>query len=39
VLYLSVGIGMLLGALLWVIAGILGYFAIRTFNRAKMLTG
>jgi ABC-2 type transport system permease protein len=39
VLYLSVGIGMLLGALLWVIAGILSYFAIRTFNRAKMLTG
>jgi ABC-2 type transport system permease protein len=39
VLYLSVGMGMLLGALLWVIAGILSYFAIRTFNRAKMLTG
>jgi ABC-2 type transport system permease protein len=39
VLYLSVGIGMLIGALLWVVAGILSYFAIRTFNRAKMLTG
>jgi ABC-2 type transport system permease protein len=39
VLYLSVGIGMILGALLWVIAGILSFFAIRTFNRAKMLTG
>ena len=39
VLYLSVSIGMLLGALLWVIAGILSYFAIKTFNRAKMLTG
>jgi ABC-2 type transport system permease protein len=39
VLYLSVGIGILLGALLWMIAGILSYFAIRTFNRAKMLTG
>jgi ABC-2 type transport system permease protein len=39
VLYLSVGIGMLLGALLWVIAGILSFFAIRTFSRAKMLTG
>ena len=39
VLYLSVGIGILLGALLWVIAGILSFFAIRTFNRAKMLTG
>ena len=39
VLYLSVSIGMLLGALIWVIAGILSFFAIRTFNRAKMLTG
>ena len=39
VLYLSVSIGILLGALLWVIAGILSFFAIRTFNRAKMLTG
>ena len=39
VLYLSVGIGLLLGALLWVVAGILSFFAIRTFNRAKMLTG
>jgi hypothetical protein len=30
---------MLLGAFLWVVAGILSYFAIRTFNRTKMLTG
>ena len=39
VLYLSVGIGILLGVFLWVIAGILSFFAIRSFNRAKMLTG
>jgi ABC-2 type transport system permease protein len=39
VLYLSVNVGLLLGALLWVIAGILSFFAIRTFNRPRMLTG
>jgi len=38
VLYLSVGIGILLGAFLWAIAGILSFLAIRTFNCAKMLT-
>jgi len=38
VLYLSVGVGLGLGALLWVIAGVLAYLAIRTFSREKMLT-
>jgi len=37
VLYLSVGIGLALGAVLWVIAGVLAYLAIHTFNREKML--
>ena len=38
ILYLSVGIGLILGALLWVIAGVLAYLAIHTFSREKMLT-
>lgn len=38
ILYLSVGIGLILGALLWVVAGVLAYLAIHTFSREKMLT-
>ncbi len=37
VLYLSVGIGMLVGLFFWVLAGLLTYFAIRTFNRSKLI--
>jgi ABC-2 type transport system permease protein len=37
VLYLSVGFGILLGLILWVIAAILSFLAVRTFNREKML--
>jgi ABC-2 type transport system permease protein len=39
VLYLSVGVQMVLGAVLWVAALVLGRFAVRTFNRAALLTG
>lgn len=38
-LYLSVGIGLLLGLFLWIIAGILSILAVHTFNREKLLTG
>jgi ABC-2 type transport system permease protein len=37
-LYLSVSIGLLLGLFLWIIAGILSFLAVRTFNREKLLT-
>lgn len=37
-LYLSVGIGMILGLVLWIIAAILCFLAVRTFNREKLLT-
>ncbi len=39
VLYLSVSIGLALGALLWLIAIIISIYAIRSFNREKMLVG
>lgn len=39
VLYLSVGVQMVLGAILWVLAFVLGRFAVRTFNRGALLTG
>jgi ABC-2 type transport system permease protein len=38
ILYLSVGVGLLLGLLLWIIAAVLAFLAVRTFNREKLLT-
>jgi len=38
VLYLSVGVGLLLGLLLWIVAAIMALLAVRTFNREKLLT-
>jgi ABC-type Na+ efflux pump permease subunit len=37
VLYLSVGVGMIIGSLLWVVACVLSFYAVRSFNRASML--
>ncbi len=37
-LYLSVGISMLVGLFLWLVAGLLTRYAIRIFNRSKLLT-
>jgi ABC-type Na+ efflux pump permease subunit len=37
-LYLSVGISMLVGLFLWLVAGLLTWYAIRIFNRSKLLT-
>jgi ABC-2 type transport system permease protein len=39
VLYLSVGVEMIIGAVFWVIAFVIGYFAVKTFNRGSLLTG
>jgi len=39
VLYLSIGVQMVLGAILWLLALVLGRFAVRTFNRGALLTG
>jgi hypothetical protein len=36
-LYLSVGVGMLVGLFVWLVDGILAYFAIRSFNRSRLL--
>jgi ABC-2 type transport system permease protein len=38
-LYLSVGVEMIIGVVFWLIAGVLGYFAVKTFNRSALLTG
>jgi ABC-2 type transport system permease protein len=37
VLYLSVGVGMLIGLFLWAVDAVLAYFAIRSFNRSRLL--
>jgi ABC-type Na+ efflux pump permease subunit len=37
VLYLSVGVGMLVGLLVWLVDAVLTYFAIRSFNRSRLL--
>jgi ABC-2 type transport system permease protein len=37
VLYLSVGVGLLVGLLVWLVDGVLTYFAIRSFNRSRLL--
>jgi ABC-2 type transport system permease protein len=37
VMYLSVSMGWILGAVLWVAAGGLAWFAVRTFNRPRLL--
>jgi ABC-2 type transport system permease protein len=37
VLYLSVGMGMLIGLFLWLLDGILLYFALKVFNRSSLL--
>lgn len=39
VLYLSVGVEMIMGSVFWLVALVLGYFAIKTFNRSALLTG
>ena len=38
-LYLSVMVEMIIGAVLWVAAGVLGLVAVRTFNRKAVLAG
>jgi ABC-2 type transport system permease protein len=38
VLYLTVEIGMLVGLVIWLIAAVLTYFAIRIFNRTALLS-
>jgi len=37
VLYLSVGVGMIVGAVIWIAGAALTYYAVRTFNRQKLL--
>jgi ABC-2 type transport system permease protein len=37
VLYLSVGVGLLLGLVVWLVDGVLVYFAVRSFNRSRLL--
>ena len=37
VLYLSVGVGIIVGAVIWVAGAGLTYYAVRTFNRQKLL--
>jgi len=37
VLYLSVGVGMVVGAVIWIAGAALTYYAVRTFNRQKLL--
>jgi len=39
VLYLSVGIGMIIGAVVWLVDIVLTAIAVRTFNREKLLAG
>lgn len=39
VLYLSVETGLLIGLVIWVVAGVLTYFAIKKFSRSHLLTG
>ncbi len=39
VLYLSVGVQMVIGAVLWLGAFLLGRYAVRTFNRGALLSG
>ena len=38
ILYLSVGVGMLVGAVFWLIAGCLTWFGVRMFKRSTLLT-
>jgi len=38
VLYLSVGVGMLVGLFFWLVAGGMTWFSIKNFNRSKLLT-
>lgn len=38
VLYLSVGVGMLIGLFFWLVAGAMTWFSIKSFNRTKLLT-
>jgi len=37
VLFLSVGVGMLIGLFFWLVDAVLAYFAIRSFNRSRLL--
>ena len=37
VLYLSVGVGLAIGAVIWLIGAVLTFYAVRTFNRQKLL--
>ena len=38
VLYLSVGVGMAVGALMWLVAGVLLFFGVQTFNRTGLVS-
>jgi ABC-2 type transport system permease protein len=38
VLYLSVGVGMAVGALMWLVAGVLIFFGVQTFNRSGLVS-
>jgi ABC-type Na+ efflux pump permease subunit len=38
VLYLSVGVGLAVGALMWLIAGVLLFFGVQTFNRSGLVS-
>jgi ABC-type Na+ efflux pump permease subunit len=39
VLYLSVGVEMIIGTIIWVAAGILAIYAVKSFNRKALLAG
>lgn len=39
VLFLSTLVGLILGALIWAVGGILTVYAVRTFNRPRLLSG
>ena len=39
VLYLSVGIEMIVGAVIWLAAGIMAFYAVKTFSRKALLEG
>ena len=39
VLYLSVGLGLIIGVVIWLVDIVLTAIAVRTFNREKLLSG
>jgi hypothetical protein len=38
-LYLSVAVEMIIGLVIWIAAGILSFYAVKTFNRKSLLAG